>query len=76
MNISDPQFTLNYLFRGGEPPPCRDAADANDDGRINLTDPVAILQVLFRGESALPEPFTAPGEDPTPDELDCETGFE
>ena len=76
VNISDPRFTLNYLFKGGGLPPCMDAADANDDGELNLSDPVATLQVLFMGVTELPDPFHAPGEDPTPDPLGCGVGIE
>jgi hypothetical protein len=74
LNITDPQFTLNYLFVSANPPPCLDAADANDDGRVNVTDPIATLQVLFQGQSALPEPFGTPGVDPTEDTLGCLEG--
>lgn len=74
LNITDPQFTLNYLFVSANPPPCLDAADANDDGSVNVTDPIATLQVLFQGQSALPEPFGTPGVDPTEDTLGCLEG--
>ena len=29
------------------PPPCQDACDANDDGKINLADAVFLLNYLF-----------------------------
>ena len=76
VNITDPTFILNYLFKSTDSPPCLDAADANDDGNINLTDPISILQVLFRGQSELPEPFDAPGADPTEDALECREGIQ
>lgn len=76
LNITDPRFTLNYLFQGGSPPPCMDAADANDDGRLNVTDPITTLHVLFGGQSALPAPFDEPGVDPTDDDLGCSKGIE
>ena len=50
---------------------CNDCGDSNDDGIINIADPVKILAVLFGGGGALPEPFTECGEDPSPDTLGC-----
>jgi hypothetical protein len=71
INISDPQFTLNYLFVGNEAPPCEDAADANDDGVVNISDPIRTLQFLFAGGTRLPAPGPGPGPDPTADDLHC-----
>jgi hypothetical protein len=72
VNISDPQFTLNYLFNGAETVTCMDAADANDDGKVDMSDPIATLQFLFVGRASLPAPSETPGSDPTADGLDCE----
>jgi len=71
LNIADPIHVLTYLFRGGKIL-CAKAADSNDDGKINLADAVAILGRIFAGAPPLPEPFSACGEDPTPDELTCD----
>jgi len=70
VNLSDPIFTLNALFLGGEVIACPDAADINDDGILNLSDPIAELNALFLGG----EPIAAPGpeacgEDPVGDNL-------
>jgi hypothetical protein len=44
----------------------------DDDGELLVTDPIALLGFLFRGGAAPPEPFEAPGVDPTPDDpLGC-----
>lgn len=70
LNITDPIYTLNHLFRGGERWFCDDACDVNDDGAVNISDPVAALNYLFAGGS--PPPFPGPGEcgpDLTPDLL-------
>jgi FG-GAP-like repeat len=74
--INDPVIVLDRLFLAGFPPPCADAADANDDGAIDVSDPVAILYRLFLGADPLPPPGPeACGLDPTPDDLPgCETG--
>lgn len=51
-----------WLFRRG---------DANDDGTLNISDPVYLLSYLFVGGGPPPPPFADCGEDPTPDGLDC-----
>ncbi len=54
--------------------PCRDAADVNDDGLLDLSDPITILAFLFTGGLPPPPPFPFPGIDPTPaTSLGCET---
>jgi hypothetical protein len=73
VNISDPVYLLNHLFRGGPGPSCLDAADGNDDGHANLADAVYVLNALFRGGDDPPPPFPEAGPDPTPDSLpNCE----
>ncbi len=49
VDISDPIFTLSYLFLGGRAPGCMEANDANDDALVDLSDPVFILGSLFLG---------------------------
>jgi hypothetical protein len=66
VDISDAQFTLNFLFVGGPDPECPSAADTNDDEVIDLSDSIATLDFLFRGGRAPLPPFPAPGTDPTP----------
>jgi hypothetical protein len=72
VDISDPVAVLRYLFAGGQPPACLDAADADDSGTVDVTDPVYVLRFLFRGGPAMPPPYPDPGEDASPDDLDCE----
>jgi hypothetical protein len=43
----------------------------NDDGKLDLTDPVHLLGFLFQGGKAIPPPYPAAGDDPTPDALKC-----
>jgi hypothetical protein len=50
---------------------CQDAADADDNGQVQLTDAIRILTYLYVGESPPEAPFSDCGEDPTPDELPC-----
>jgi len=59
----------------GLPLGCKDAADVNDDGTINLADPVYLLSYLFLGAAPPPPPGPyAAWYDPTPDGLDCSEG--
>jgi len=64
-------------------PPCPDACDCNDDGRLDLADAICILQFLFQFGRFPPDPgpgFSVtnpdlpPGPDPTPDKLNCPAG--
>ena len=78
VDISDAAAGIAYLFQTDEfqfVPPCLDACDANDDGRVDLADSVFVLRYLFRFDRQPPEPFDrSPGTDPTPDRLGCAGG--
>jgi hypothetical protein len=93
VDISDAAAMVSYLFLPGMykfEPPCLDACDCNDDGRIDLADVVCVLRYLFQKgkfppapgpgwrETGLPNPdnveATGAGIDPTLDMLDCEAG--
>ena len=76
VDIADPAATINYLFIDDWQtkfyPPCKDACDANDDGRLDLADSVMELRYLF--QFGPPPPAPGPllaGPDPTRDKLDC-----
>lgn len=90
VDIADAAAAVSYLVGTGPKafsPPCLDACDCNDDGRIDLADVVCILKYLFElgtfppapgpgyRETGLPNPNSVepspPGPDPTPDALDC-----
>ena len=58
-NLTDAVGVLNYLFAGGEPPKCLDAADIDNDGALTITDPVSHLNFLFGGGA----PPASPGPD-------------
>ena len=71
-DISDAVRVLAYLFGGVETPPCVDSGDINDDGAINITDAIFLLNYLFVGNLELPAPAGgACGEDPSEDPLGC-----
>ena len=55
--------------------PCRDAADVDDDGRVNLIDAVLLAWFLSAGRDAPAHPFPGCGVDPTFGEgLSCQGG--
>ena len=56
VDISDPVYTLNYLFLESRPaPPCFATADSNGDGVVDISDPTHTLNHLFLG-GPLPTP--------------------
>lgn len=71
-DIADPILTLLYLFSAISTPQCLDALDVDDDGQINVTDPIGHLATLFLGGIRPHEPFLRCGEDPSDDTLGCE----
>jgi PKD repeat protein len=69
VNITDCIASLNYLFSGAEPPSCQDAADATDDGVVDISDAVFVLAFLFQSGTYLPSPYPNAGMDATEDDL-------
>ncbi len=73
VDAGDAQFILTYLNMIWNPPPCLDAADANDDGEIHIDDSVLILNYAEHRVNVLPAPGADEcGPDPTPDGLSSE----
>jgi len=71
LDLSDPIFTLNHLFRGGRTMGCLRAQDSNDDGIVDLADPLYTLRALFLGGDPIPMPHPDCGRDLVPDGLTC-----
>ncbi len=73
LNITDPIFTLNFLFSGGRAPDCMKSADVDDSGVLNITDPIFSLSFQFLGgpQPKAPGHLTC-GSDPTEDTLSCD----
>lgn len=69
--ITDAIKVLSHLFVGNSTLDCLDAADANDDGALDVSDPIGMLSFLFLGGFAPPSPFNECGSDPPTDDLDC-----
>lgn len=74
IDIADAVTALDILFMGGASPACTDSCDTNDDGQLNIADPIALLTWLFGSGTPLPAPHPGCGQDPTVDSLDCLEG--
>jgi len=74
VDIADPIWIINELFRQGDPTICQDAADATDDGTVDLADAMYLIEYQFLAGPAPTAPFGACGVDPTADELVCPAG--
>ena len=69
-----PIFFLNQLFSDHPVIACDDAADANDDGNLDISDALRTLLYLYSAgdPKTLPAPAaTTLGPDPTEDSLGC-----
>ncbi len=73
ITLTDAVQIATYLFSpGGAMLKCLDAADTNDDGILDVSDPVYLLFYLFLQGPAPPIPFDDVGTDPTfRDNLGC-----
>lgn len=74
VNMSDIIYLSNYLFSGGDAPPCMNQADANDDGAVNNADPAYLSNWLFGSGSPPPAPGPVNADcdpDPTGPFLGC-----
>ena len=73
LDLADVIFSEIYMFAGGATPGCIDACDNNDDGVLNIADPIYLLNTLFIQGPPLPSPAGFCGLDPTDDDLVCES---
>jgi hypothetical protein len=72
VNLTDAVLEARYLFQAGVQPVCQDAADANDDAVIDVSDPIYLLFYLFLNGPPPPAPYPQAGMDPTfRDNLGC-----
>lgn len=70
-DLGDAIFNLLYLFLEAPEPSCLDAADFTDDGIVNVTDAIAIINFVLLGGSVPPEPYPECGQDDSRDKLSC-----
>jgi len=72
--VTDGIYILNFLFTGGPPPSCANAADADGRDDISLSDGVYVLNFLFLGGTPPLAPWPECGANPDVDaSLICET---
>ncbi len=71
LDVSDAVYTLIYQFLKSTVPPCLDALDYDDNGSIEITDVVGLLNYLFLSGLPPADPFPVFDVDPTPDGLSC-----
>ncbi len=75
VDLSDAVKILAHLFRGVAVS-CEDALDADDNGGLNVTDALTVLEYIFRNGARPPAPFPLRGVDPTAgDPLGCDEGL-
>jgi hypothetical protein len=67
----DVSLIMNYVLSGAPTPDCMDAADADDNGVVDISDATYILH-YFNGGPVIPEPYPDCGTDPTDDTLTCD----
>lgn len=70
VNLGDAISILEGLFGTGTIG-CPDAADVNDDGNVDISDPIFELAYLFSGGPTPATPFPDLGTDPTADTIGC-----
>ena len=51
VNIGDLVYFVNYMFNGGDAPPCTEEADVNGSGVINIADLTYFINFEFKGGS-------------------------
>lgn len=71
LDIADPVWTLSALYLDGPPAVCADAADSNDDGLVDASDVVGVIEYLFKAGGPPSSPFPECGADVTEDDLGC-----
>jgi hypothetical protein len=75
LNMADVFSQLLLLHESG-PGPCPDAHDTNDDGALDISDPIFLLLFLFGNGQNPPSPGLNCGIDPgAADSLDCQMGL-
>lgn len=71
ITVTDCVRILRALFFG-EGLDCEEAGDGNDDGRLDISDPIFLFDFVFRGGARPASPFPEPGPDLDDDALGCE----
>ena len=71
VDLADAFAIAFFLFDGRETVPCEDRGDVDDNGELQLTDIIVLLEFLFRRGPQPDAPFPFAGLDTTKDAFDC-----
>ena len=71
VDMADLVQIIRFVYLPGTTLPCHDAADANDDGQLELSDAIFLLYFLGTGTPIPSAPYPAARVDPTADTLGC-----
>jgi hypothetical protein len=69
--LGDVTAILDYIFLNGSAPACLKTADANDDGDIDISDPLLVLFALYLERGTVADPYPGCGVDPSSDLIPC-----
>jgi len=72
LDVSDVVSILFHLFQPDFEIPCERAADVNDSGSVDVSDPIYELAFFYQAGPAPAAPYPACGIDPSPDGLSCD----
>jgi hypothetical protein len=72
VTLTDPIIVLEKMYRSNGIVDCEDAADSNDDGTVDISDPIVLFSYLYLGGPPPAPPSVVIGPDPTTDRLGCE----
>lgn len=64
-DLGDSAFLLDYFYGSGPAPLVQSAADANDNGAVEISDVVYLVNYTELGGPRPPQPFPFAGADPT-----------
>lgn len=52
LNVGDPVYLIDYIFKSGSAPNPSNSGDANCDAKVNVGDAVYLINYIFKGGSA------------------------
>lgn len=70
VNTTDVSLIMSCVVYGTCPAGNDDVYDSNDDGSLDVSDPVYAANYAYSGGPAPPPPFVTAGADPTPDSIE------
>ncbi|UCD63810.1 MAG: hypothetical protein JSW34_13905, partial [Candidatus Zixiibacteriota bacterium] len=68
VSSADIMYFVDYLWKGGPPPPCHQHGDVNDNGVVSSGDLMYLVDFLWKGG---PAPVCCPGQLSEPPAASC-----